>query len=310
MYITYTENSQALGKALVKRLKGAVLPVERRQFADGERYLRLSVPDATTLAGEDVVVVGSTHTDEDLLEIYRLGCTLADMGTRRRIFVIPFFGYSTMDRSKRAGESVAAKHNARLLSSIPNSNEGNMFVLLDLHEPVLVHYFEGSTVAIEISAEAMLLAAIRKMKLKSFVLGSADLGMPRQVMSLAEKLNVPVALVSKAREFEHTQTLACVGNVHGNDVVMYDDMIRSGSSLIQAAEAYEEAGANNVYAVVSHLALTTENVLTQLKNSPLKAIITTNSHPMSQLKSVQKSKHITVLDISSVVANTIEKLIS
>lgn len=309
MYIVYTDNSAHIGKGLVKRLKSAVLSVDRRQFADEEQYLRLNIKDSTDLAGEDVVVVGSTHTDKDLLELYRLGATLADLGTRRRIFIIPFLGYSTMDRAKIAGESVTAKHNARLLSSIPNTNLGNTFVLLDLHEPALVHYFEGNTVVLEISAESLLLQAIKKLKLKSFVLGSADLGMPRQVMSLASKLNVSVALVSKAREFEHTQTLACVGNVSGNDVVIYDDMVRSGSSLIQAAEAYKEAGAKNIYAVISHLALTNENVLKALKTSPIRQIITTNSHPMSQLKSVQKSRQIKVLDISLLFTETIKSLL-
>ena len=91
--------------------------VERKHFPDGERYLRL---DADSW-GRDVVLLGGTPTDLDWMELYDLGCGIARAGARSLSIVMPYFGYSTMERAVRPGEIVTAKNRARLVSAIPRA---------------------------------------------------------------------------------------------------------------------------------------------------------------------------------------------
>ena len=300
-----TEASSYLAALIAKKLGTTHRHTVRRLFSNGERYYKVDIEDTKELAGKDVVFVGATHTDDDLLELYRVGSSLADLGTRRRIFVIPYFGYSTMERADMPGEVVTAKTNARLLSTIPNTNLGNVFLFLDLHKRGLLHYFEGDSLAVELSAENLFIAAIKKLKLKKFMMASADLGTPGRIQSLANHFNTDIAFVRKTRDFEKTKVVAVIGDVKGHDVVIYDDMVRSGSSLIQAAQAYKAQGAQRIFAVTSHLALNNEEVIQTLKDSPIEKVITTNSHPMSQLGAVKSGKFFDVLDTASLFSTGI-----
>ena len=300
-----TEASIYLAALIAKKLGTTHRHTVRRLFSNGERYYKVDIEDTKELAGKDVVFVGATHTDDDLLELYRVGSSLADLGTRRRIFVIPYFGYSTMERADMPGEVVTAKTNARLLSTIPNTNLGNVFLFLDLHKRGLLHYFEGDSLAVELSAENLFIAAIKKLKLKKFMMASADLGTPGRIQSLANHFNTDIAFVRKTRDFEKTKVVAVIGDVKGHDVVIYDDMVRSGSSLIQAAQAYKAQGAQRIFAVTSHLALNNEEVIQTLKDSPIEKVITTNSHPMSQLGAVKSGKFFDVLDTASLFSTGI-----
>ena len=103
--------------------------VERKYFPDGERYQRI----ATECADRDAILIGGTIDDASTLELYDLACGLVTSGAYRLNLVIPYFGYSTMERGVRAGEVVTAKNRARLLSSIPMASRGTQVFLLDLH---------------------------------------------------------------------------------------------------------------------------------------------------------------------------------
>lgn len=306
IFITSASASTYLAESIAKQLSAQILPIIRDSFADGEHYLRLDIKDAKELLHATTIHVGATTTDATLLEMHRIGATLAALGTQRRIFIIPFLGYSTMEKAKLPGEVVAAKTNATLLSSIPHTNDGNTFLFLDLHEPSLIHYFEGDNTHLEVSARELLASAIANLRLSEYVLGSADLGMPGQIEFLATALKVPVALISKARKFSNTSVVACVGDVTGKDVVIYDDMIRSGSSIMQAAEAYKDAGAKDIYVATTHLALTSADIIYKLESSSIQRIIATNSHPMSTTKEVQQSPLFDVRDCTALFVDPLK----
>lgn len=304
-----TSDSAEFAGILANRLGLAVLPTEHRKFPDGERYLRLGLDERADLLGRDAIIVASTNTDEDLNELYRVGCAAAGYGTRCRIFVIPFFGYSTMDRAVQPGEVVTAKVIARQLSSIPNSGLGNTFLLLDPHTSGLVHYFEGGCVRYELYAEAILTKAIADLNLRNFMFGTADLGRPKWVKTFANHFGVPIAVVDKDRDFETTKIINVIGDVRGRTVVMYDDMIRTAGTLIDAAQAYLDNGAVAVYAVTSHLALAKPSVIDRLDQSPLRQVIATNSHPMSVFPRITDNPKFTIVDATPVFADVIRPML-
>jgi ribose-phosphate pyrophosphokinase len=252
--------------------------ITRKSFPDGERYLRL---DADSW-GRDVVLLGGTPTDLDWLEVYDLGCAISRAGARSLSIVMPYFGYGTMERAVKPGEVVTAKTRARLVSSIPTCEAGTRTFLFDLHTDGIEFYFGDGTVTHHVYGAPVITAAIRaRMADEPYVLGATDAGRAKWVESLSRQLGVDPAFVYKRRD-PATGGVSIAGvnaDVRGRAVVLYDDMIRTGSSLIQAAEAYLAAGAKEVHAVASHLVLP-PGALDRLDASGLFASLSgTDSHP-------------------------------
>lgn len=223
--------------------------IARKNFPDGERYRRLE----TSTFERDVAIVGGTISDADTLELYDLACAAVAYGARSLSLVIPYFGYSTMERAVHHGEVVTAKTRARLLSSIPSAAIGNRVYLVDLHVEGMTHYFERDVHPTHVYAKDIVNAAARRLGGDDFVLACTDAGRAKWVVSLAGDLKVDVAFVYKRRlDGSETEVTGVSAEVAGRDVVIYDDMIRTGGSLIGAAAAYREAGARRIYAVCTH----------------------------------------------------------
>jgi len=255
---------------------------ERKYFPDGERYLRI----ISDLWGRDVVVLGGTPTDVDWLEVFDLASGIARAGARSVAIVIPYFGYQTMERAVRPGEVVVAKTRARLLSSIPSPEGGTRFFLFDLHTDGIEFYLDDRVMTRQIYGAPIITKKIQERMGKTpFVLGACDAGRAKWVQSLARDLGVEPAFVYKRRD-PQSGGLAVTGvnaDVRGREVVVYDDMIRTGSSLIQAGRAYLAAGATKVHAIASHLVLPGD-ALDKLRGSGVfTSIMGTDSHPGCQL---------------------------
>ncbi len=250
--------------------------IEAREFPDGEHYRRIVSP----CRGRDVVLLGGSVSDSDTLALYDIACALVYHGARRLTMCLPFFGYSTMERAMRPGEVVTAKTRARLFSSIPAAAMGNEIVLLDLHVQGITHYFEGSMQARHVSAKPLIAEIARGLGGDEFVLASTDAGRAKWVEALANELGVTCAFAYKHRTGDaSTEVIGVSERVLGKKVVIYDDMIRTGSSLIGAARAYRDAGATEVTALATH-GVFPDDALKRLQQSRLfTAIACTDSHP-------------------------------
>ncbi len=256
---------------------------ERKHFPDGERYLRI----LSDLWGRDVIVLGGTATDMDVLEVFDLASGIARAGARSLAIVIPYFGYQTMERAVREGEVVVAKSRARLLSSIPSPEGGTRFFLFDLHTDGIEFYLDDRVLTRHIYGAPMVTKKIQErmgIGNTSFVLGACDAGRAKWVQSLARDLHVEPAFVYKKRD-SSSGALAVTGvnaDVRGKEVVVYDDMIRTGSSLVQAAKSYLAAGATKVHAIASHLVLPGDALESLRASGVFSSIMGTDSHPGSQ----------------------------
>ncbi|MBZ5714126.1 ribose-phosphate diphosphokinase [Nannocystis pusilla] len=249
-------------------------------FPDGERYLRLVTP----VAGRDVVLIGGSIDDAAALTLFDLACGAVHYGARRLTLIIPYYGYATMERAARPGEVVTAKTRAALFSAIPPASYGNRVILLDLHAEGIPHYFEAGLVATHVYAKPV----IRDMILdiadgRPFVLACTDAGRAKWVESLANDLGVTAAFVFKRRhDGERTEITAIDAQVAGKPVILYDDMIRTGGSLIGAARAYQRAGAVSLAAVATH-GVFPGDALQRLQATGLfSAIACTDSHPRAR----------------------------
>jgi ribose-phosphate pyrophosphokinase len=302
-----SEATRPFAQRLADQLGVPLASVERRDFPDGEHYLRFDVADRLALLDRHVVLVAATDSARAIDELYRLGCTASKHGARSLVLVIPYYGYSTMERAVRPGEVVTAKTIARQLSAIPRAARGNWVLLMDLHSAGIVHYFEGDTVALELYAEPKVITAIEALRLKNLCLASTDMGRAKWVEALANRLRAPLALIHKKRlSGSETRINAVVGDVAGKDVVVYDDMIRTGGSLLQAAEAYVRAGAASVSAVATHLVLPPGTV-ERLEASPLTRVIGTDTHPNHRL--VEGRPRFQVVSVADLFADVVQRLV-
>jgi ribose-phosphate pyrophosphokinase len=265
-----------LGEAIAKHGSWERGTVVRQTFPDGEHYLRFE----SDPSDRDVILVGGTVDDASTLELYDLACGLVSDGAYRLRLVIPFFGYSTMERSVRTGEIVTAKTRARMFSSIPMASRGTQVFLLDLHVASIAHYFEGGIRPIHVYGKSLVIAAAHRLAGNDFVLASTDAGRAKWVESLAKDLAVDAAFVYKRRTSgSETEVTGVSANVAGKRVVIYDDMIRTGGSLIAAAQVYKDNGAVAIDAIATHGVFPADSLQRIHDTGLFGQVVTTDSHP-------------------------------
>jgi len=298
-----TQEYDYLGRAIAERAGWELGSIRRRAFPDGERYTRIE----TDPADRDVVLVGGTIDDQATLELYDLACGLVAEGAYRLRMVIPFFGYSTMERSVKPGEVVKAKTRARLLSSIPAASRGTQVFMLDLHVASIAHYFEGGIRTVHVYGKSLVTAAARRLGGDTFVLACTDAGRAKWVESLANDLHVDAAFVFKRRlDGDQTEVTGVSAQVAGKRVVIYDDMIRTGGSLLDAAQAYRDAGALAIDAIATHGLFPNDSLAKIQASGLLGSVVVSDSHPRAQ--SLAQTN--TFLQVDSTAQLLLEHLIS
>lgn len=252
--------------------------IEMKIFPDGERYQRI----LNSVHGREVVLIGGTVSDADTLEIYDLAYALIKYGAKAISIFFPYFGYSTMERAIKDGEVVTAKSRAVMFSSLPRTSLGNNFYFFDLHTEGIPHYFEGQVLINHIYCKPIIVQVAQELASEGFVMACTDAGRAKWVESLANEMGVNAAFVFKRRiTGDKTEVTSISADVEGKDVVIYDDMIRTGGSLISAAKAYKAAGANKIFTITTH-GLFTEGALKKIQNSGvIEKVVATNTHPNS-----------------------------
>jgi ribose-phosphate pyrophosphokinase len=241
--------SAALGKKIAAAMGIPFTEVERKQFADGEMYH--AFPDE--LAGKDVIVVGATHNDQSHQELMDLiaGARFWNAGTVN--VVIPYLGYSTMERSKPGSGEVpkGITRTRQIFQALPD-----FVAFIDLHSEAVLHAHDGNIHTKHIQTDLLVIEKIRALQLHNYVLVSPDYGRSKWVASLASQLDVAHTAADKDRyATDKTMASQVSSVVHGKTAVICDDMIRTGGSIINTARRCKEAGAISSVLMATHLVL-------------------------------------------------------
>ncbi len=301
--LVFATKDYAYMQAAVCREQGfAAGEVEREQFPDGERYVRI----LSKMQGRDAVVIGGTNSDAGTLELFDLCCGLVTLGVDTLSIVIPYFGYSTQERAVKRGEVVTAKARAILISAVPRARRTNEVILLDLHTPGISHYFEGYTHSVHLSAAGLVLDVVQRIAKGAgeTVVACTDAGRAKWVQQLANEAGLTAAFVYKSRKSGSSTTVTGVNaDVRGKRVILYDDMVRTGGSLIQAGKAYKDAGATEITAIATHAVLPGSSLAEIEACGHFSALYCTDSLPQAMELAQRHQKFFKVLPVSGVITD-------
>jgi ribose-phosphate pyrophosphokinase len=216
------------------------------------------------------------------------------------------------------GEVVTAKSNMQMMAVLC-AEEGTVFLFVDLHYPCLLHYFEGPCIRIELSCQSALIREIERLPYNraALVVGSTNLRRANWVNRYATELKVPLALMrEKERETKEGDDIAfrsvsggVVGDIRGKHVLIYDDIIRSGKTIISAANCYIDAGATGVDVCTSHLACFSDDHIQAIIESRIGVVIATNSHPATRNPLVVGSPKFRIVNIAELFNQCLYELL-
>lgn len=273
--------------------------LHRSLFADGERHLRFH----DNLNGQDAILIGGTIDDSATLELYDMALGVIGLGVHKLSLLIPYFGYSTQERAVTRGEVVTAKARAVLLSSIPRARLWNEVLLLDLHTPGIAHYFEGHLHSVQLSGLKIALDVVAAIAAQEpAVVACTDAGRAKWVQGLANAARLPAAFVYKSRQDDgRTVVTGINADVRGKHVIIYDDMVRTGSSLIEAGHAYTKAGATKITAIVTHAILPGDSLRVIQATGLFTKLHCTDSHPRASALLASAGEFLRVHPIAPIV---------
>lgn len=293
MKIIAGSSNQELAQNIANQLSVPMADVEISYFANQEK--RVWVKDS--VKGENIIVVQSfSHpTDEHIMEFLLLVDALERGEARHINAVIPWMGYSLQDKVFRAGEPIAAKVVADLIS---NSYIKRAF-LLDLHNSSTPGFFSIPTQ--HLSALDLFAQYVKEaLPLDQAIIASPDFGGLKRARVFAEKLGLDLVNIDKHRDL-HTGEVSAMGingEVSGKTVILFDDVINTGSTVVNAAEILKKNEASSVHFLATH-GIFAQDGLQRIQDSLVDSVIITNSIVHDH------SDKLRVLDVAPVFANAL-----
>ncbi len=256
--------SKPFAEALARELGTTLAAAEHKRFPDGEGYVRLHA-DAK---GRDVLVVQSTAPDPNLVELLLWLDAAREAGARTVTAVVPYFGYARQDRVFNPGESVSSRAAGRAIAAAADK-----VVTVDPHKLDILAFMGGKATAV--SAVPQLAAALRSWRVDAVL--APDKGALDRAREAAGILGVPVDHLEKTRLSATEVRMAPKSlDVRGKRVAIVDDLIASGSTMVQAAKQLKANGAAAVYAACTH-GLFTGNALPNLLGGGIDRVLCTDT---------------------------------
>lgn len=261
--------SPKLSGRIAKELGAHLSKPELKRFPDGELYVRLTEEPR----GREAVVVQSLRPpqDENLFELLLLLDTARDLGAKKVVAVIPYFCYARQDRRFKPGEAISLKTIIKLIEE----TSPDEIITVDIHEDPSLNYF--SVPVKNLTAMPLLGKYLSGIDLKNPVMIGGDQGSEKRAEMVAMELGVDHDYLVKERITPTTVVMRPKRlDVSGRDVIIVDDIISTGSTVVEAAKVLRRQGAKRVYAACTHPVLV-GNAIEKLRKAGVEKIIATDT---------------------------------
>ena len=289
-------SNRALSEAIGAYLATALVKAVVRRFADMEIFVEIQ----ENVRGADVFVLQSTSypANDHLMELLIIIDALRRASARRITAVIPYFGYARQDRKAGPRTPISAK----LVANLITRAGADRVMTLDLHAGQIQGFFDIPTD--NLYASPVMVRDIReRFELSKLMVVSPDVGGVVRARGLAKRINAPLRIVDKRRERAgESEVMNVIGDVEGFTCILVDDIVDSGGTLVNAADALLNRGATDVYGYISHGVLS-GGAVARITASRLKELVITDS--IQPTEAVRVARNIRVLSIASLIGEAI-----
>ncbi len=296
MKLVSGNSNRPLAEAISNYLKVPLTKGQVRRFADLEIFVEIQ----ENVRGQDVFVLQSTSfpANDNLMELLILIDALKRASARRVTAVIPYFGYARQDRKPGPRTPISAKLVANLIERAGTDR----VLTLDLHAGQIQGFFDIPTDNL-FAAPVMTRDIQETLGTENLVVVSPDVGGVVRARALAKRVDAPIAICDKRRERPgESEVMNVIGDVKGKRAILIDDIVDSGGTLCNAAEALLKNGATEVSAYITHGVLS-GGAVSRIQNSRLKSLVVTDS--ILPTEAVRAAKNIRLLPIAPLIGEAI-----
>ena len=301
MKIFAGNSNRVLAEAVAKYLNIPLGKATVRRFADQEIFVEIQ----ENVRGEDVFLLQSTSypANDHLMELLIMCDAMRRSSARRITAVIPYFGYARQDRKPGPRTPISAK----LVANLITEAGANRVLTLDLHAGQIQGFFDIPTDNLY-SVPEMARDVKANYDASNVIVVSPDVGGVVRARSLGKRLDAQLAIVDKRRERAgESEVMNVIGDVKGKDCLLIDDIIDSGGTLCNAAEALMAKGALSVTAYITHGVLS-GGAVARIAAYKLKELVITDS--IQPTPAVESAHNIRILPIASLIGEAISRTAS
>src|SRR5687768_10285398 len=289
-------SNRPLSEAIAAYLGQPLAKCSVRRFADMEIFVEIR----ENVRGEDIFIVQSTSfpANDHLMELLIIIDALKRASAKRVTAVLPYFGYARQDRKPGPRTPISAK----LVANMITRAGADRVLTLDLHAGQIQGFFDIPTD--NLFAGPVLVRDIKQHNdVGNTVVVSPDVGGVVRARALAKRLDTPLAIVDKRREKAgESEVMNIIGEVAGKSCILIDDIVDSGGTLCNAAEALLAQGAKEVSAYITHGVLS-GGAVARATSSKLKHLVITDS--IQPTEAVKVARNIRVIGIASLLGEAI-----
>ena len=299
MKILTGNSNKNLSEKISKQLKTKLVNNSIKKFSDSEIYIEIN----ENIRGNSIFIIQSISSpaNDNLMELLLCIDALKRSSAKNITAVIPYFGYARQDRKVVPRTSISAK----LVSNLITKAGADRVVTVDLHAGQIQGFFDipvDNLFATPIFARHIK----KRIKNKNLICVAPDVGGVERTRALARKLDVGLSIIDKRRPTPgKSQVMNVVGNVSGKTCIIVDDIIDSGGTIVNAADALIKRGAKEVHVYITHGVLSGDAVK-KIKKSKIKKLVITDT--INNSDKLKNSTNIEVLSISNLLAEAIKRI--
>ena len=240
------------------------------QFADGETFVKIN----ENIRGSDIFVFQPTFAPAtNLMELLVMIDAVRRASARRVTAVIPYFGFQRQDRKDQPRVPITAK----LVANLITTAGADRVMTMDLHSAQIQGFFDIPFD--HLYAAPVLVDHFLRLRVPNVVVVAPDIGSVKMARAYAKRLSASLAIVDKRRPSpDAVEMMNVIGDVEGKNVVIFDDIVSTGSTLVEAARALRDAGAKDIYAAGTHGVLCAD-AKERITQSVVKELVITDSIP-------------------------------
>ncbi len=298
MKLVTGNSNRALAQAVADYLELPLTDCTVKRFADKEIFVEIH----ENVRGEDVFILQSTSfpANDNLMELLILSDALRRSSARRITAVIPYFAYARQDHKSASRTPISAK----LVANLITESGVNRVVTLDLHAAQIQGFFDIPTDNLY-GAPVMVRDIQKTYKGENLMIVSPDVGGVAPARATAQRIGADLAIVDKRRpKAGVSEVMNIIGDVAGHACILIDDIVDSGGTLVNAAEALLAAGATEVSAYITHGVLS-EGAAERVAASRLKELVITDS--IVATDAVKAAKNIRRISIAPLMGEAIAR---